>query len=263
MESAGARVVVEQADVSSRAAVERVLGAIARELPPLAGVMHAAGVLDDGALASQRWDRFATVMAPKVFGTWHLHTLVRDLDFFVLFSSGASLAGSAGQAHHAAANAFEDALAWYRQARGLPTVSINWGPWAEVGAAVERGVATDGFLKGRAPDDGLAALGHALSRVPNGRLCATAQLVALAADWSRLVPESPDGVVASLFSELAPSGSNGGARHASRAEPVAPVLTLRERLRATAPNRRRAVLLEQVRELTVRCLACHAQLHLT
>ncbi len=239
MESAGARVVVEQADVSSRADVERVFGAIARDLPPLAGVMHAAGVLDDGALASQRWDRFATVMAPKVFGTWHLHTLVRNLDFFVLFSSGASLAGSAGQANHAAANAFEDALAWYRQARGLPTVSINWGPWAEVGAAVERGVATDGFLKGMAPDDGLAALGHALSRMPNGRLCATAQLVALAADWSRLVPESPDGVVASLFSELAPYGSNGGARRASRAEPVAPVLTLRERLRATAPNRRR------------------------
>ena len=254
MESAGARVVVDQADVSLRADVERVLGAIARDLPPLAGVMHAAGVLDDGALASQRWDRFATVMAPKVFGTWHLHTLVRDLDFFALFSSGASLAGSAGQANHAAANAFEDALAWYRQARGLPTVSINWGPWAEVGAAVERGVATGGFLKGMPPDDGLAALGHALSRVPNGRLCSTAQLVALAADWSRLAPESPDGVVAPLFSELAPSGSNGEARRAPRAEPAAPVLTLRQRLRATAPNRRRAVLLEQVRELTVKVL---------
>ena len=254
MESAGARVVVEQADVSSRADVERVLGTIARDLPPLAGVVHAAGVLDDGALAAQCWDRFATVMAPKVFGTWHLHTLVPDLDFFVLFSSGASVAGSAGQANHAAANAFEDALAWYRQARGLPTVSINWGPWAEVGAAVERGVATDGLLRGMAPDDGLAALEHGLSRVPNGHLCCTAQLTALAADWSRLAPESPDGVVAPLFSELTTSGSAGEATHAPRTEPTAPVPTLRERLRATAPNRRRAVLLEQVRELTMKVL---------
>ncbi len=93
-----------------------------------------------------------------------------------------------------------------------------------------------------------------MSRVPNGHLCCTAQLTALAADWSRLAPESPDGVVAPLFSELTTSGPAGEATHAPRTEPAAPVPTLRERLRATAPNRRRAVLLEQVRELTMKVL---------
>src|SRR5690606_30530681 len=106
-------------------------------MPPLRGVIHSAGVLDDGALLQQSWSRFRTVMAPKVVGSWHLHQLTRHLplDFFVLFSSGAAVLGSPGQSNHAAANAFMDALAHCRRAQGLPAVSINWGPWAEVGAA--------------------------------------------------------------------------------------------------------------------------------
>jgi acyl carrier protein len=82
-------------------------------------------------------ERFRTVMAPKVAGAWNLHKLTADrpLDFFVLFSSLASLLGSPGQANYAAGNAFLDGLAQHRRACGMPGVSINWGPWAEVGQA--------------------------------------------------------------------------------------------------------------------------------
>lgn len=84
--------------------------------------------------------RFADVMAPKVEGAWNLHTLTQNqpLDFFVLFSSAASLLGSPGQGNHAAANAFLDALAYYRQSFGLPGLSINWGVVTEIGAGAKR-----------------------------------------------------------------------------------------------------------------------------
>ncbi|PYS76016.1 MAG: hypothetical protein DMF66_17050, partial [Acidobacteria bacterium] len=84
--------------------------------------------------------QFLNVLGPKARGGWHLHRLTRDLplDFFVLFSSAASLLGSPGQANHAAANAFLDALAHRRRASGLHGLSINWGAWSGVGAAAVR-----------------------------------------------------------------------------------------------------------------------------
>jgi hypothetical protein len=119
--------------------VVRLFKQIDAQLPPLCGVFHAAGTLDDGILRQQTRDRFATVMAPKVEGAWNLHELTRDrpLDLFVLFSSAASLVGSPGQGNYAAANAFLDGLAHYRRASGLSALSINWGGWAEVGMAAE------------------------------------------------------------------------------------------------------------------------------
>ena len=87
-------------------------------------------------------DRFAQVMSPKVTGTWNLHTLTRglELDFFVIFSSVVSVLGSAGQANHSSACAFEDGISHYRRAHGLPSLSIDWGPWSTVGAAVKHHV---------------------------------------------------------------------------------------------------------------------------
>jgi acyl transferase domain-containing protein/SAM-dependent methyltransferase/NAD(P)-dependent dehydrogenase (short-subunit alcohol dehydrogenase family) len=104
----------------------------------LRGVVHAAGVLDDGAVLQQSWSRFESVLAPKVAGTINLHRLTQHLplDHFVLFSSSASLLGSPGQSNHAAANAFLDAFAAERRRAGLPALSINWGAWGEVGAAM-------------------------------------------------------------------------------------------------------------------------------
>ena len=141
MEAAGAQVIVARADVADRAELARVLDDVRARMPPLRGVIHAAGVLEDGLVAQQDRERFRRVMAPKVQGAWNLHTLTLTeaeglpLDFFVLYSSVASLLGSPGQSNYAAANAFLDALAHLRKARGLPALSINWGNFAGVGLA--------------------------------------------------------------------------------------------------------------------------------
>ena len=139
LEARGVTVRVELADVTDGAAVDAMLARMDDDLPPLAGVIHSAGVLSDGALANQSWGRFEQVLWPKVLGAWHLHraTEDRDLDLFVLFSSAVGILGSAGQANHAAANAFLDQLAAHRSARGLPGQAIAWGAWSEVGEAEE------------------------------------------------------------------------------------------------------------------------------
>ena len=113
MESAGVQVRVAQADASDAGAMKRLLEETRINMPPLRGVIHSAGVLDDGVLLQQSWDRFATVFGPKVTGSLLLHQLTASdpLDFFVLFSSVAAVFGSAGQGNHAAANAFMDTLA--------------------------------------------------------------------------------------------------------------------------------------------------------
>jgi acyl transferase domain-containing protein/NADPH:quinone reductase-like Zn-dependent oxidoreductase/NAD(P)-dependent dehydrogenase (short-subunit alcohol dehydrogenase family)/acyl carrier protein len=168
LEARGATVLVSCTDVSKEEEVAALLERIDRELPPLRGLVHSVGVLDDGVLLEQTPDRFATVLAPKVHGAWTLHRLTEDrpLDFFVLFSSAASLLGSAGQANHAAANAFLDALAWHRRARGLPALSVNWGAWSQVGAAAGKYVSDWMRLKGIgsiAPDEGIAALEYLMT----------------------------------------------------------------------------------------------------
>ena len=180
LRAAGATVLVVRGDVMREEDVQRALIDTAREMPALAGIVHAAGALDDGVIASQSWHRFATVMGAKVLGSWHLHRLAGPVEFFAFFSSGASVAGSPGQSNHAAANAFEDALAWYRQAQGLPTVSINWGPWAEIGAAAERHVTGPGFLGQIAPEDGLIAFEASLRRDAATPRLASSQLAVLA-----------------------------------------------------------------------------------
>ncbi len=133
----GSSIQVYQGDVADLKSLEKVLGAIQKDLGPLCGVIHAAGVLEDGVLLQQNAERFAKVFAAKVKGAWNLHTLTQktSLDFFVMFSSLSSVLGSPGQGNYASANAFLDAFAHYRRALGLPALAINWGPWAEVGMA--------------------------------------------------------------------------------------------------------------------------------
>jgi phthiocerol/phenolphthiocerol synthesis type-I polyketide synthase C len=191
MEQTGARVVVAYADVASPEDVTRLLAEDAKSLPPLRGILHAAGVLEDKQLRQQDWTSFARVLAPKVEGAWNLHTLTRerDLDLFVLFSSAAALLGSPGQANYAAANAFLDSLAHHRQAQGAPALSINWGPWAGLGMTV----GLNGHAEQRwtafgmrmiEPEQGLQVLEQALGQ-------GTAQIAALPIDWPQLLREFP------------------------------------------------------------------------
>ncbi|MBM4088634.1 MAG: type I polyketide synthase, partial [Planctomycetes bacterium] len=134
-----AEVLVMEGDVADAGDVARLLQAVDRSLPPLRGVFHVAGVLDDGVLLQQSRQRLERVMAAKVFGAWNLHVLTASmpLDFFVCFSSAASVFGSPGQANYAAANAFLDALAWYRRDMGLASLTVNWGPWRDAGMAAD------------------------------------------------------------------------------------------------------------------------------
>ncbi|MEZ4737572.1 MAG: SDR family NAD(P)-dependent oxidoreductase [Caldilineaceae bacterium] len=134
--TAGAEVHVLPADLANQDEVQALLTQC-QAIAPLRGIVHTAGVLDDGVLSEQTLARFATVMRPKVNGLWHLHRLTAalDLDFLVCFSSAAALLGSAGQSNYAAANAFMDTLMQQRRRQGLPGLSINWGAWAEVGLA--------------------------------------------------------------------------------------------------------------------------------
>ena len=106
-------------------------------LPPLRGVVHAAGVIGKIPLTELSPDQLTEILAPKVQGAWWLHEHTRgfNLDFFVAFSSLSSVWGGFGQAHYAAGNAFMDALMWSRRAQGLPGTSLNFGPWDEGGMA--------------------------------------------------------------------------------------------------------------------------------
>src|SRR6516164_7780050 len=128
MRRRGASVDIVQGDVSNPADAAAMIDACQR-VAPLRGVIHAAGVLQEALVGNQSADSFAAAMAPKVRGGWELHRLTRGvpLDFFVCFSSMASLTGSPGQTNYASANAFLDSLAHHRRARGLPGLSINWG----------------------------------------------------------------------------------------------------------------------------------------
>jgi malonyl CoA-acyl carrier protein transacylase len=133
LEQQGIKVTSVEADVSDYARVAEIL----QRTSQLQGIIHAAGMLDDGVIQQLTPERIQRVMSAKVRGAWNLHLLTKDqpIDFFVCFSSAASLLGSPGQANHVAANAFLDALAHYRHAQGLPALSINWGAWSDIGAA--------------------------------------------------------------------------------------------------------------------------------
>jgi NAD(P)-dependent dehydrogenase (short-subunit alcohol dehydrogenase family) len=203
MERAGARIVAARADVSRFDQIAAVIDDIRRTMPPLAGIFHCAGVLDDATLAHQNPDRFSRVMAPKAAGALYLHTVTRDLplDFFVLFSSIAGCLGSPGQANYAAANAFLDAFAHYRRSIGLPALSINWGTWAQTGMAARLGDGdlrrlADRGLGQMAPEDALQALGEMLS-------APAAQMAVVPVDWPTFLAQFTPGTVPPLYAHMA------------------------------------------------------------
>lgn len=131
----GVHVELAIVDVAELPALQDVLAS----QPPVGAVLHAVGTLDDGALVRQNWERFARVMEPKVRGACNLEraTANHPVEQFILFSSATALLGNAGQANHAAANAFLDALARHRRQRSLPAISIQWGRWGRIGAGAD------------------------------------------------------------------------------------------------------------------------------
>jgi myxalamid-type polyketide synthase MxaB len=239
LQASGSRVRVARGDVSRAEDVARVLDEAARTLPPLRGVVHAAGVLDDGVLVQQTRERFARVLEPKAQGAWHLHRLTEDapLDLFVLFSSASALLGSPGQANYVAANAFLDALAHHRRARGLPALSINWGPWSGGGMAAatprRRGAASDG-VRWITPARGRALLARAV-REP------AAQLGLLSIDWRAVAATAPAQAARPLLAELFEGA--GATPPGTTAAPG----QLRARLAEVEPGRRLPLLVDALR----------------
>ncbi|MFF9123939.1 SDR family NAD(P)-dependent oxidoreductase [Streptomyces sp. NPDC014889] len=180
----GAEATVAACDVADRDALAGLLASIPAK-HPLTAVVHTAGVLDDGIVASLTPDRLDSVMRPKVDAAWHLHDLTRDLDLaaFVLYSSTAGVMGSPGQANYAAGNTFLDALAAHRRALGLPATSLAWGAW-------EQGVGMTGQLSGQDARRISDAGGMPLLSVERGLALYDA---AMLADEPLVVPLGPGG----------------------------------------------------------------------
>ncbi|MFN6445250.1 MAG: SDR family NAD(P)-dependent oxidoreductase [Nostoc sp. DedSLP05] len=245
LEQAGARVLVVTADVSQQADVSQMLATLKASMPPLRGIIHAAGLLSDGMLLRQTWENFERVMAPKVAGAWNLHTLTQelDLDFFVCFSSVSALLGSPGQGNYAAANAFMDALAHHRQALGLPGLSINWGPWADAGmaAALSSREQARWATQGVQPiplKAGLQILAKAIEQnLP--------QVGVLPVDWSKFTAQFPSDVELPFLAEFTKEVGTKNTPQASE---------LRQQLDSAEPKQRPILLMNYVRSQIAKVL---------
>jgi acyl transferase domain-containing protein/acyl carrier protein len=251
LRAAGTAVTVAAADIAERDQLARVFEQIP-PAQPLRGVFHAAAVLDDGTILRLEPEQFLRAGRPKIDGARNLADLTADtpLDHFVLFSSAASVMGSPGQANYAAANSYLDALAHQLRAQGKPAISINWGPWSEVGLAAaqaNRGerLATQGMAS-ISPSQGLVALSRLLS--PSN----AAQVAVMPLNlrhWRQLFPGATRApFLARLMSEsnLADAGQR----------PPSPE---RKQLLETPPTLRQPLLEEMLRTLLARVLRMPAE----
>ncbi len=234
LRATGAEVTTTRADVARREEVAALLAGV-DPAAPLRGVVHAAGVLDDALLTELDDERFAAVLAPKVLGALNLHELTRELplDLFVLFSSAAGVLGSPGQANHAAANAFLDALAHHRRALGLPALAIDWGAFADIGAAARRGAIDPLAARGMGgipPADGLRLLERLLAE-------GAAQACVLPVDWPRFLERWP---ATPLTAELAAAAVTAAAPSPGE---------LPAALAAAAPGSRHAIAFKHLHDL--------------
>ena len=221
----GADVRVELADMTDPTDINEMLARIDANMPPLAGIIHSVGVLSDGSLGNQTWERFEQVMWPKVLGAWHLHGAIldRNLDLFVLFSSITGIVGNSGQGNHAAANTFLDQLAAYRRSLGLPGQSIAWGAWSELGEAEEQReriarqleAAGTGWLS---PQQGLQAFEELVRHDPTFGMVASVDWPALASNFEDPPP---------FITDLLPRQDEGRTSEAADAADL--LLQLRER----------------------------------
>ncbi len=245
----GVAVHVFACDVSGpRRGMKELFQAIKRAMPPIAGIIHAAGVTDDVFLADMSWEQLERVLLPKAVGAWNLHALSTqlELDFFVAYSSATACIGSLGQANYTAANAFLDALCKVRSSQGLPALSVAWGPWAEVGMAERLSEPVQRSIK----DRGLAFVGPARNFQLLELLLQDRTMHAIAAkiDWAKYLPRMASAGPSQFLARLQEE-------HVRDVTVVdADVLALKTRLKECSQQERRAVLMDYLRSVLARVL---------
>ncbi|MFF6783043.1 SDR family NAD(P)-dependent oxidoreductase [Streptomyces sp. NPDC012510] len=249
--TAGARVEIVAGDIADDDAVQRLHDVLARLRVRLGGIVHCAGTTDDGALGSLTADRLTPVLRPKTHGAWNLHRLTElhpEIRQFVLFSSAAATVGSPGQANYAAANAFLDALAHHRRARGLPALSIGWGLWERGSALTAHLDATDhrrlrsGGFRALPTEEALALFDETLSgRTPDPAV------VAAPVDGAALRARHAREPLPALFQPLLGPSATRTRRRTAAQETHEPGAVLRRRLAAMPEERRTSTLLAMVR----------------
>jgi polyketide synthase 1/15 len=242
---AGAQVQVLACDVADRDAVARLLAQLARQFPPLRGVIHAAGVLNDAVITSLTLDQVNAVLRAKVDAAWNLHELTRDLDLsmFVLCSSIAATVGAPGQGNYAAANAFLDGLAARRRALGLAGISLAWGLWEQPSAMTAH---LSGRDLARISRSGLASMnsGQALEMFDAALAIDHPVAVATRLDRAALDAQAISGGLPALF--------NGLARRPRRrlidntVDAAQSMSALAQRLHGLAPDKQRELLVGMV-----------------
>jgi acyl transferase domain-containing protein/acyl carrier protein len=223
IERLGTVVETMSVDVSDAAEVRRLVADRRdRHLPPVRGLIHAAGAVHDQIMTQMTDEQLDTVLRPKVLGSWALHEAFADepLDFFVLFSSVSSVVVTAGQSNYAAGNAFIDALAHYRRGHGLPALAINWGPW-DVGMIATLGLQP--LYERRGIDLLSETTGLQIFEELLGS--SETQQIAMSAHWPTLIASYP--IVPRLIEQLGQDSSTVGDR-AADAVPITELL-------ATAP----------------------------
>ncbi len=236
--ASGAVIRVARADVADRSQMEALLVDLGRDCPPIKGIFHVAGMTSFHPLQELDAGILANVLRPKVLGTWVLNELVHDLplDFFVLFSSGASIWGSQGLAHYGAANHYLDSVAYYRSARGLPTLSINWGWWA--GEGMVSGVMAQLFRR-----TGLQEMpaSQAIEAIPYLLSIGGSQHIVAAIDWDIFKPIYEANGPQPFLEEILPKG------HKPRFPTAATPSELLQQLSQATNQSRRLLLIQYLR----------------
>jgi len=232
------------ADAADRDAMRAVFDMVERSMAPLRGIVHAAGVVHDGALENQDWRQCCDVLAGKAHGALVLHELSRGvpLDLFVLYSAAGRAVGAAGQGVYPAANAVLDAMAAARRQAGLPSLSIAWGPWSGAGMASAQGANAWG-----ARGFGLMAPATAFSALEAALACDAAHSVAMHMNWRQYGANLPAGLDRSFFGPLLPDPPR-------RAAPSPDSEAVVARLRALPSGARRTGLADHICKRTLQVL---------
>jgi 8-amino-7-oxononanoate synthase len=231
-----------QIDLSDYEAVTNLFDNFKSTQTNIKGIIHAAGILDDGLLKTLSWSRFQRVLQPKVAGTWNLHQATEKLplDWFVCFSSVVSAFGAVGQSNYATANAFMDNLMSYRRNQGLPGLSINWSIWDEVGMASrltpeqQQRLSQQG-LTAIAPPQGLKVLKQLLQQQAT-------QTIVFPVDWATFLNQQPANP---FFARVQPQ---------TKVKIKTATSSFLQQLAQTNPNQQQHVLQSHIREQIAKVL---------